>query len=333
MGSSSEFDLCETALTEHGVSDGSLRRSSHRSAVVAIVLLGLLTLCAPASSVSARAGSASSATWKLSSTAATTDRLDRAGTDQAPAIGLMRAKQAAADPRAPEPAAGSGDKYLPVWTLDLFDPSAERWQDPDMRACTAASTLSMLNTALDAEPAGMFWHPTTSFEEQEEILAYERDHMTMSQWSAGSDPHGWRNALNYFGWGSMQAGVYVDSAYPSLEAAAKATVSAIAIYDKPVGILAHAGGHAQFVTGYRVIGDDPRTGSANFKVQGIYLTDPLSSQGRRDTWISYADWTGGGPWVRFSPYLESDSPYVDPIDGHVGTSEWYDRWVIIDPVR
>jgi hypothetical protein len=333
MGSSTEFDLCEADVTERGVSDGSLRRSSHRSAVVAMVLLGLLTLCAPASSASARAGSVSSATGRLSATAAATAPSDHADTDQAPAIGLMRAQRAAADPHAAEPAASSGDKYLPVWTLDLFDPSAERWQDPDMKACTAASTLSMLNTALDAVPAGMVWHPTTSFEEQEEILSYERDHMTMSQWSAGSDPHGWRNALNYFGWGSMQAGVYVDSSYSSLEAAARATVSAIAINNKPVGILAHAGGHAQFVTGYRVIGDDPRTGSANFRVQGIYLTDPLSSQDHRDTWISYADWAGGGPWVRFSPYLESDSPYVDPIDGHVGTSEWYDKWVIVDPIR
>ena len=188
MGSSTEFDLCEADVTERGVSDGSLRRSSHRSAVVAMVLLGLLTLCAPASSASARAGSVSSATGRLSATAAATAPSDHADTDQAPAIGLMRAQRAAADPHAAEPAASSGDKYLPVWTLDLFDPSAERWQDPDMKACTAASTLSMLNTALDAVPAGMVWHPTTSFEEQEEILSYERDHMTMSQWSAGSDP-------------------------------------------------------------------------------------------------------------------------------------------------
>jgi hypothetical protein len=247
---------------------------------------------------------------------------------------MVGADQAARDPAADALLARAGAAYLPTWTFDLYDPSAERWQDPDMKACTAASTLSMLNTVYDATPAaGMVWQPTTSLDKQEEILAYERAHMTMSMNSAGSDPHGWRNALNYFGWGSMAAGVYVDFAYSSLEAAARATVWAIATYHKPVGILAHAGGHAQFVTGYTVTGNDPQTGSTNFAVVGIYLTDPLASQGHRDTWVSYADWDGGGPWVRFSPYLEFDSPYVDPIDGHAGTNEWYGQWVIIDPIQ
>ncbi len=31
------------------------------------------------------------------------------------------------------------------------------------------------------------------------ILAFERSHDTLRSTSAGSDAHGWRNALNYYG--------------------------------------------------------------------------------------------------------------------------------------
>ncbi|MGD0248937.1 MAG: hypothetical protein ABSB75_07790 [Candidatus Limnocylindrales bacterium] len=192
----------------------------------------------------------------------------------------------------------------------------------------------MLNTiAYTGSASGFVWRPTTSYATQEEILAYERANMTMLTTSAGSDPHGWRNALNYYGWGSMSAGVYRDSAYSSLDAAAKAAVRAVARYGKPVGILARAGTHAEFITGYQVTGADPRTGSSDFSIVGVYLTDPYQAVGHRDFWVTYADWRSGGSWVRFSQYFESDSPYPDPIDGHIGTDEWYGRWVLIVPVR
>ena len=58
------------------------------------------------------------------------------------------------------------------------------------------------------------------------MLSYERSNMTMLAASAGSDPHGWRNALNYFGWGSIKAGAYEDAAYPSFDAAARAVAAA-----------------------------------------------------------------------------------------------------------
>jgi len=220
------------------------------------------------------------------------------------------------------------------WAVDLYDPRAERWQDPDYVACTAASTESMLNTVAYAGTGpGFVWQPTTSYDTQESILAYERENMTMLTSSAGTDPHGWRNALNYYGWGSMSAGVYRDSSYGSFDAAAKTTVLAVARDRKPVGILARYGTHGQFVTGYQVFGDDPRTGSSNFSIVGVYLTDPWQAAGHRDLWVTYADWRGGDSWVKFSPYLETDSPYRDPIDGQIGYDEWYGRWVIIDPVK
>ena len=221
-----------------------------------------------------------------------------------------------------------------TWSLDLYNSRAERWQDPDYAACTAASTESMLNTiAYDGSASAFVWSATTSYSTQESILAYERAHMTMLPSSAGSDPHGWRNALNYYGWGSVNAGVYRDASYGSFDAAARAAVSAMARTHKPVGILAHAGGHAEFVTGYVVTGADPKTGSMAFSISSVDLTDPLRSDGRRDTSITLAQWRSGGTWVRFSAYKETDSPYTDPIDGRVGRSEWYGKWVILEPVR
>ena len=40
----------------------------------------------------------------------------------------------------------------------------------------------------------------------------------------GADANGWRNALNYFGWGSMSAGIYAVKAYDSYDSAVSAAV-------------------------------------------------------------------------------------------------------------
>jgi hypothetical protein len=192
----------------------------------------------------------------------------------------------------------------------------------------------MLNTvAYGGAGSGFVWNVTTAYSVQQDILAFERENMTMLLTSRGTDPHGWRNALNYYGWGSLAADKYRDASYSSFDAATKAVVSGLAIQRKPVGILAVSGHHAQVITGYQVSGADPRTGSKDFTIVGVYMTDPLRSTGHRDAFISYAEWRSGGTWVKFGPYLENDSPGVDPIDGRVGTSEWYGHWVIIEPVR
>ena len=228
-----------------------------------------------------------------------------------------------------------------TWTFDEYDARAVLYQDPDYNACTSAAAEIMLNLAayqsspdVLAPANGVFqvavrWRPDTSYQTMEAILAYERANMTMLITSAGTDPHGWRNALNYFGWGTMRAGLYVDSAYTSFDAAAKAVVAYLARSHKPVGILADDGHHAQVITGYVAVGDDP-TISDNFSVAGVYLTDPLRTNAMRDTWVPLETWRSGSPIVQFTPYLQNDSPYQDPIDGNVGTTEWYGKWVIID---
>jgi hypothetical protein len=221
-----------------------------------------------------------------------------------------------------------------TWTLDLYDARAPRWQEPDSTACTAAATVSMLNTiAYNGWDPDLIWQPNVSFSKQEQVLAFERSHMTMRKTSPGSDAHGWRNALNYYGWGSIDAGVYRDAAYPTMVDAEKALVSALARYRKPVGVLAQWGAHAQFATGYRVVGDDPRTGSMNFTVLAVYLTDPWHTAHYRDTYVTVTRWQYGFSWLRFAPYEQKDSPYRDPIDGHVGISEWLGRWVLVEPTR
>jgi hypothetical protein len=226
----------------------------------------------------------------------------------------------------------------------MYDESAIRFQNPDAVACTAAAAESMLNLiALASNPdmppprggslpsTSFVWSIDTSFETEEDILWFERQNMTMYWSEPGTDPHGWRNALNYYGWGSMKAGVYRDSSYDSFDAAARATVLSIARTGKPVGILGWGGGHAQYVTGYRVRGDDPRVGD-HFTIIGVYLTDPLGGDRAVNVFLSYSEWEGGPGYLRFWQYFDETSPYLDPIDGNVGNAEWRGKWVIINAV-
>jgi len=134
----------------------------------------------------------------------------------------------------------------------------------------------------------------------------------------GADVAGWRNALNYYGWGSMTAGVYADLSYKTFKEAAVATVRSIAMTDMPVGVLGWYGSHAQIVTGYSVTGIS-RTGSTNFKINGIYLTNPLMERHHLDYYVIVSASGQSGPdEVRFAPYYQPDSIYKDPIDGRVG---------------
>lgn len=228
------------------------------------------------------------------------------------------------------------------------------YQDPYYTACTAATTMFMLNTIArrGTGGSGFIWRPSTVKNDPANprdlvsILAWERAHDTLAGTSNGSDAHGWRNALNYFGWGSAALSdptrmIYNDVEYGSFGSAVHAAVRAIARYDKPVGVLAWAGGHAQVLTGYTVSGDNPVT-SDNFTVSYVWLTDPLKSDGSVNRKLSLASFQSGDLHYRFRWYLETDSPYDDPyVAGFLrssvpptsGPSEWYHRWVLVLPIR
>ncbi len=178
------------------------------------------------------------------------------------------------------------------------------------------------------------------------ILGFARANDTLRSSGRGSDPHGWRNALNAYGWGpeamtDPSKRVYDDRAYRTFNGAVKAAVRAIARWSKPVGVLGWAGGHAQVMTGYVVTGADPRV-SKDFVVRSVYLSDPLYGNGTVNRRLSLEKLRSGPLRVRFQAYREADSPYDDKwtpgsIKSSVvpskGPSEWYRRWVLLLPIR
>ena len=236
---------------------------------------------------------------------------------------------------------------LALRSMNLFVSSQFRYQDPNWRACTAASVRSMLNfiSVRATGGDGFVWTPLTGPAVRDRILAWERTHDTMAG-GYGSDPHGWRNALNYYGWGpnAVWAGqrVYDDFSYSSFEIAMKATVRALAATGKPVGVLGWRGAHAQMITGYYGLVGNPFAKDATgkytnaFSVAGFYLTDPLRSSRAVNRTITYKALhaTMTYKW-RFQRYVETDSRYDDPYTPgyRVSKTEWYGRFVLILPIR
>ena len=145
----------------------------------------------------------------------------------------------------------------PTFTKNVYSAAGVRYQDPDYTACVATSTEIMLNF-IAATNAPLTWSVSTSYTTEEQIATWDRANDTIVETALGTDPHGWRNGLNYFGWGAytdLSTAVYQDLAFTSYDAAVKAAVMAIARYDKPVGILGWAGSHAQILNGYDVSGE------------------------------------------------------------------------------
>jgi hypothetical protein len=73
-----------------------------------------------------------------------------------------------------------------------------RFQYPDYYSCTATSVQISLNFIALAG-GDTEWLLDASYAAQEEIFRFERGHMTLPATADGSDPHGTRNAMNYFG--------------------------------------------------------------------------------------------------------------------------------------
>ena len=239
-----------------------------------------------------------------------------------------------------------------IWSKNLYRPGVLVYQDPYWTACTAAATMTMLNmAALTAGNRPINWTqyrvqagPATDQRSMSSILTFERAHDTLNGGRPGSDPHGWRNALNYYGWGqrsmtTVGAMAYRDVAFGTWVNAVRYAVMSIARFNRPVGILAYAGGHAQVMTGYVVAGANPLY-STNFSIVAVYLSDPLRSHGMANTKVSAYNFRYGNVKYRFQPYRQTDSWYDDPyVAGwmHTSTGPWlrsqyYGRWVIVAPV-
>jgi hypothetical protein len=231
--------------------------------------------------------------------------------------------------------------------MNLFVASVFRYQDPNWAACTATSARSMLNfiKAAGSGGQGFIWRTSISAVMRDTILAWERSHDTMTG-GYGSDPHGWRNALNYYGWGpaalSGGAKIYDDRSYASYDYAMKAAVRALAATRKPVGLLGWRGAHAQMITGYYGLVGDPFAKDAlgkytnKFTVGGFYMTDPLARSkavNLRLSWLQLKT-TTVYRW-RFQRYYETDSLLDDPYTAGVrqAKGEWYGKFVIIQPLR
>ena len=241
----------------------------------------------------------------------------------------------------PAKSASSGNLLITsaTYARNLYGGTLVRYQDPDYTACTATSTMMMLNftATKGTKGTGFRWGTTISYTAQESILAWGRAHDTLVSTGRGSDPNGWRNALNFYGWNDYTNSAtmtYKVFAYSSYDAAVKAAVTAMAKYNKPVGLLAWAGGHAQVLNGYQISGLNPAT-SSNFTVQYVYITDPLQKDALRNAQISNANFKAGSLTYRFRAYAYTDSPYDDPYTaGTVAAYQaWYGKWVIAAPVR
>jgi hypothetical protein len=250
-------------------------------------------------------------------------------------------------PTAPPPTPAPTPVPVGARAMNLFVAAQFRFQDPNSAACTATSVRSMLNfiAVHGTGGPGFIWTPKIWGSTRDHILAWERSHDTMTG-GTGSDPHGWRNALNANGWGSgsMLAGarVYDDVSYSSYDGAMQAAVRALIATGKPVGLLGWRGRHAQMLTGYYGLAGNPfardSTGryANGFTVAGFFITDPLRASRDVNLKISYRGLRYTTNYrKRFQRYYQTDSLLDDPYTPgyRVSKDEWYGRYVLILPIR
>jgi len=229
--------------------------------------------------------------------------------------------------------------------LNLYWGDGFRFQDPYYSACTATSAMDTLNfiSYRKTGGTGFVWRASRSGTKLQSMLSWARAHDTL-EGGSGSDPHGWRNTLNYYGWGSgaLLEGkrVYEDASYKTYAGAVKAAVRAMIKTRKPVGVLAWAGRHAQMITGYYGLVGDPfaknldGTYKNTFTIEGVYLSDPLQSDGFVNAKISYYRFQYTTNYrLRFRPYTQTDSLLDDPYTSGTIRSkyEWYGKYVLIIP--
>lgn len=251
----------------------------------------------------------------------------------------VRASDEGADERPPAPTAPA--------SLNLYRAGGFRYQDPNYVACTATSAMDMLNFIALANTGGdgFKWQVNLSGSMRDAVLRYEKSHDTIVTTANGSDPHGWRNALNHYGWGDQALGdgarVYEDRGFDTMNEAIRAAVRQMITTRKPVGVLGWSGRHAQMITGYYGLTGDPFAKTAEggwlnrFTVAGVYLTDPLRADGLVNAKISLTQLSSGRNTIRFARYMETDSPYDDPYQAgeRASRGEWVNHFVLVLPVK
>ncbi len=231
--------------------------------------------------------------------------------------------------------------------MNLFRVEGFRYQDSNRYACTSASAMSMLNwIAMSGRGgSGFRWKVSRSPALRDSMLAWERTHDTLAG-GRGSDPHGWRNALNYYGWGSTalrgSGRRYDDRSFSTYHQAVKAAVRGMIATGKSVGVVGWAGSHAQVIVGFYGLNGNPFAKDAAgvytnaFTVEGFFLVDPLSSQGMVNVQVSYETFrTSTNPRLRFQRYMATDSPYDDAYTPgyRPARQEWYKKFVTVMPIR
>ena len=136
----------------------------------------------------------------------------------------------------------------------------------------------------------------------------------------GSDPHGWRNALNAYGWGreamtDPAKRVYDDRAYRTFDGAVQAAVKAIARRSMPVGSPRLGRRSRPGDDGLRGHGRRSAASSNDFTVRSVYLSDPLHANGTVNRRLSM-DKLRSGPLRDPVPGLPRDrQPVRRPVDG------------------
>ena len=173
------------------------------------------------------------------------------------------------------------------------------------------------------------------------ILRWERAHHTMVG-GKGTDMHGWRNALNYFGWGSSACSAGIARLRRLLVHVVRLGDEGRGAGDdrrpaSPSAMAAWAGRHAVMITGYYDLKGDPfaRDGAGQytdaFSVGGFYLSDPSKSAGRRNARISYAPVAVQLGCEAALPTLSRDrqpaTTTSTPPAGVTSKSEWYGKCV------
>jgi hypothetical protein len=178
--------------------------------------------------------------------------------------------------------------------------------------CVAASAQSMANMVFLKE--GYAEAVDRSSALQRTLHVYARNHDAQpNATTRGSDPKGWAAALEYL---SVPFD-YRPMKFTTYRAAVRHIAYRIAVTRQPVGVIAWAGRHAMYVTGF-VATADPRR-SPTFDVLGVYLSGPLTIVGQKSD-----------PKNAYRTYLAFAKDFRKIVDD--GSSYlWAGGWVIVSP--